>query len=95
MQKAAVVALSHHERFGGSGYPHGLAGEYTPAEGRLAAVADVFDALTTDRVYRRALPVPTAIETMKRNRGSQFDPQVLDGFLEVLPELRSIKEQWC
>ena len=82
MAMAAVIALTHHERFDGAGYPRGLAGEEIPIEGRIVAVADVFDALLSDRVYRPAFPLQEAVETMKRGRGTQFDPVILDALLE-------------
>ena len=75
---AATIALTHHERLDGSGYPQGLAGEQIPVEGRIAAVADVFDALTTDRVYRDALSPSRAFDVLQRGRGTLFDPNVLD-----------------
>jgi putative two-component system response regulator len=84
LSMAAVIALTHHERFDGAGYPRGLAGEEIPIEGRIVAVADVFDALISDRVYRPAFPVEEAVETMKRGRGTQFDPLVLDSLLESI-----------
>ncbi len=79
---AASIALTHHERFDGAGYPRGLAGEEIPIEGRIVAAADVFDALISDRAYRPAFPLEEAVETMKRGRGTQFDPVVLDALLE-------------
>lgn len=79
---AATIAWTHHERYDGSGYPRGLVGEAIPLEGRIAAVADVFDALTTDRVYRAALSVSATLELMQDGRGTQFDPFVLDLFIE-------------
>jgi putative two-component system response regulator len=81
---AASIALSHHEKWDGSGYPRGLAGEEIPVEGRIVAIADVFDALTSDRVYRRAFSVEQAVAMMREQRGSHFDPILLDAFLEVL-----------
>lgn len=89
---AAVIALTHHERFDGKGYPHGIRGEEIPIEGRIAAIADVFDALISDRVYRPAFSLIQAIEMMKEGRGSQFDPAVLDTFLTLIPELLEIKD---
>jgi putative two-component system response regulator len=82
MAMAAVIALTHHERFDGAGYPRGLAGEEIPIEGRTVAVADVFDALLSDRVYRPAFSLQEAVETVKRGRGTQFDPVILDALLE-------------
>jgi cyclic di-GMP phosphodiesterase len=84
LEVAALIALTHHERFDGSGYPRGLEGEEIPLEGRIVAVADVFDALVSDRVYRPAFPVEQAVEEMKAGRGTQFDPVVLDALFENL-----------
>jgi CheY-like chemotaxis protein len=81
---AASIALSHHEKWDGSGYPRGLSGEAIPIEGRVVAIADVFDALTSDRVYRRAFSVEKAVEMMREQRGKHFDPVLLDAFMEVL-----------
>jgi hypothetical protein len=83
---AATIALSHHEKWDGSGYPRGLKGESIPIEGRIVAIADVFDALTSDRVYRRAFPVEEAVAMMRAERGLHFDPVLLDAFLEVLAD---------
>jgi putative two-component system response regulator len=77
----AVIALRHHERWDGTGYPDGLAGEAIPIAARICAVADVFDALTADRPYRAALPVGEVLEIMREDRGKQFDPAILDVFL--------------
>jgi methanogenic corrinoid protein MtbC1 len=81
---AATIALSHQEKWDGSGYPRGLKGEAIPIEGRIVAVADVFDALTSDRVYRKAFSVDEAIGMMREQRGRHFDPVLLDAFMEVL-----------
>jgi putative two-component system response regulator len=78
---AATMALTHHERMDGSGYPRGLRGEAIPIEGRIAAVADVFDALTSDRVYQAARPIDEALEIVCDGRGALFDPDVIDAFL--------------
>ena len=88
LDMAATIALSHHEKWDGSGYPRGVAGEAIPIEGRIVAIADVFDALTSDRVYRRAFSVEEAVEMMREERGRHFDPVLLDAFLEVLGQLR-------
>jgi putative two-component system response regulator len=90
LELAATIARTHHERYDGSGYPHGLSGELIPVEGRIAAVADVFDALTSHRVYRPAFPVEKAIEIMLDGRGSHFDPELLDCFLNARSELLEI-----
>jgi methanogenic corrinoid protein MtbC1 len=84
LDMAATIALSHQEKWDGSGYPRGLAGEAIPIEGRIVAVADVFDALTSDRVYRKAFSVEDAVKMMCEERGHHFDPTVLDAFMEVL-----------
>jgi methanogenic corrinoid protein MtbC1 len=84
LDMAATIALSHQEKWDGSGYPRGLVGEEIPIEGRIVAVADVFDALTSDRVYRKAFAVEEAVKMMREERGHHFDPMVLDAFMEVL-----------
>ncbi len=84
---AATIALTHHERFDGKGYPRGLQGEAIPLEGRIVAVADVFDALTSDRVYRPAYNAEVATAMMRAGRGSQFDPLVLDAFIALGNEI--------
>lgn len=77
---AALVVRSHHERWDGKGYPDGLAGEEIPLVARVFAVADVLDALTTDRPYRPASSLAVAREMIERESGTQFDPRVVDGF---------------
>ena len=84
LDMAATIALSHQEKWDGSGYPRGLVGEAIPIEGRIVAVADVFDALTSDRVYRKAFSVEEAVQMMREQRGRHFDPVLLDAFMEVL-----------
>jgi len=88
---AAVLAWTHHERFDGSGYPRGLVGEEIPLEGRIAAVADVFDALTSDRIYRPAFNVEEAVSMMRDQRGAHFDPDVLDRFLNAMEKVEEIR----
>jgi len=73
----------HHERYDGSGYPDGLVGENIPLVARIVTVADVFDAVTSNRPYRTALPVDAARQEIVRGRGTHFDPQVADAFLMV------------
>jgi putative two-component system response regulator len=90
LQLAASVALNHHERWDGGGYPNRRLGDDIPLEARITSVADVFDALTRDRVYRAALPVETAVEVMVRDRGGLFDPQLLDLFLDHLDDVLSL-----
>jgi HD-GYP domain-containing protein (c-di-GMP phosphodiesterase class II) len=76
--------LQHHERYDGSGYPYGLAGEEISLKARILAVADTFDAMMTDRPYRKALGLATTKEELRRNAGTQFDPLVVDAFLQIL-----------
>jgi HD-GYP domain-containing protein (c-di-GMP phosphodiesterase class II)/methylmalonyl-CoA mutase cobalamin-binding subunit len=84
LELATTIALSHQEKWDGTGYPRGLTGEAIPIEGRIVAIADVFDALTSDRVYRKAFPVDEAVQMMREQRGRHFDPVLLDAFMEVL-----------
>jgi len=84
LDMAATIALSHQEKWDGTGYPRGLKGEAIPIEGRIVAVADVFDALTSDRVYRTAFSVEEGVQMMREQRGRHFDPVLLDAFMEVL-----------
>jgi putative two-component system response regulator len=91
LRSAATTALTHHERWDGGGYPRGLAHEEIPVEGRIAAVADVFDALTSDRVYRPAFPVGMAIEMMESERGRHFEPRVLDALHGTFERVESVR----
>jgi putative two-component system response regulator len=84
-----TVALRHHERYDGRGYPQGLAGEQIPLEGRIVAIADVFDALLSDRSYRPALSVDEAVAVIRKGRGTHFDPQIVDLLLGHLDEALS------
>jgi len=94
LQMAHTVALTHHEKRDGSGYPSGLKGEEIPRVGRIIAVADVFDALTSVRPYKRAWPVEEAVAFLKAQRGLHFDPQLIDLFVAHLPEILEIKARW-
>lgn len=89
LQLAATIALSHHERPDGTGYPLGLRGAEIPIEGRIAAIADVFDALTSDRVYREAFSLDEAISIMGEGRGTQFDAVLLDQFFDAMPSIKT------
>jgi putative two-component system response regulator len=86
LQMAARIALTHHEWFDGNGYPRGLAGEEIPIEGRIVAVADVFDALLSDRSYRPAMEVEEALEIIRKGSGTHFDPEVVEVLFENLDE---------
>jgi len=83
MDMAARIAMTHHEWWNGSGYPRGLAGVDIPLEGRITALADVFDALSSPRPYKPAYPVEACFEIMARNRGTQFDPRAYDAFVSA------------
>jgi putative two-component system response regulator len=87
---AAEIALTHHERVDGKGYPARLLGEQIPLAGRIVAIADVFDALTSDRPYRERLPLERALEIMRDGRGTHFDPVLLDCFIEHLDDVLEV-----
>jgi putative two-component system response regulator len=93
LMRAASIAYTHHERVDGAGYPRGLTGDQIPIEGRIGAIADVFDALTSNRVYKRAFALGKAIETMREGRGTQFDADLLDLFLGSLDAVLTIKAE--
>ncbi|MGE4295264.1 MAG: HD domain-containing phosphohydrolase [Campylobacterales bacterium] len=93
-QMAAIVAYEHHERYDGKGYPCGLAGEAIHPFGRITALADVFDALLSDRVYKEAWPVERVVEYIQAEAGGQFDPALCALFVEHLPRFLEIKEAY-
>jgi putative two-component system response regulator len=90
LRVAAEIAYGHHERWDGKGYPQGIAGTEIPLSARLMALADVYDALISRRIYKPALPHTTAVEIIRAGRGSHFDPEVLDIFLELAGEFHAI-----
>ena len=94
MRCAREIALTHHEKWDGSGYPSGLTGDAIPLMGRIAALADVFDALTSERPYKKAWTIEAAVDLIKENRGTHFDPGLVDVFLIQLPEVLKIREQF-
>lgn len=91
MRMARTVALTHHERWDGSGYPQGLRAEAIPLEGRIVSIVDVFDALTSERPYKHAWKVAEAIEFMTTQSESAFDPQLLKTFFGLMPEIGDIR----
>jgi putative two-component system response regulator len=95
LQLAEVIALTHHERFDGGGYPRGLAGNDIPLPGRVVALADVFDALTSKRVYKPAYPLQESLETVRQEQGSHFDPDVVAAFLGALDEIMSARAMYA
>ena len=94
LQCAATLALAHHEKFDGSGYPQGLSGDSIPLYGRIVAVADVFDALTSERPYKKAWALDDAVDFLKTNAGSHFDPACVDGFLAAWPQALEIRNRY-
>ncbi|MDO9631802.1 MAG: response regulator [Humidesulfovibrio sp.] len=89
-----ILALLHHERWDGKGYPFGLSGETIPLEARVVAVVDVFDALSSDRPYKQAFPEEVCHQIIREGAGTQFDPQVVDAFLNHTAEIWAIRERW-
>ncbi|SFD49420.1 response regulator [Pseudoalteromonas denitrificans] len=95
LQTSRIIALTHHEKWDGSGYPSNLKGEEIPIAGRIIAIADVFDALTTQRPYKKAWTVEDAIKEIDNGSGTHFDPNLIPIFHEVLPSILDIKELYA
>lgn len=95
LRMAQTVAATHHERWDGGGYPRGLAGEEIPLAGRIVAVADVYDALTSERSYKRSCSSTAAVEMMQPDCGRHFDPRVFAAFLESLPEIENLRSSYA
>jgi putative two-component system response regulator len=94
LRLASEIALSHHEKWDGTGYPNGLSGKEIPQSGRIVAVADVFDALTSSRPYKNAWSIENSVAYICENSGSHFDPEVVEQFKKSLPELLRIRNQY-
>lgn len=94
LQMGEMIALNHHEKWDGSGYPFGHKGEAIPLVARIVALADVFDALTTKRCYKPAFPVDDALDIIKKGRGTHFDPEVVRAFLGILEEVLEIRDRF-
>lgn len=94
LRAGAIMALEHHEKWDGTGYPNGKAGEEIHIFGRLTAIADVFDALGSDRVYKKAWPVERVVEHMQAESGSHFDPRGIELFMENLTEIISVRDRY-
>lgn len=92
---AARIALSHHEKWDGTGYPLRLKAEAIPIEARIVAVCDVFDALTSDRPYKRAWTIDDALAFLQREAGSHFDPTLTAAFIRSADHIRKVYERWC
>ncbi|MEJ2718448.1 MAG: response regulator [Deltaproteobacteria bacterium] len=93
LKMAAQIALSHHEKWDGSGYPKGLAGSAIPESARIVGIVDAYDALVHDRVYRPALPEEKAVLILAEGGGTHFDPELLERFIRLLPAMRRIRER--
>ena len=91
LQTAAIIALTHHERWDGTGYPQGLKETDIPLFGRMVAVADVFDALTSERPYKKAWTMAEAVEEIMRCSEAHFDPKIVESFKRKIPELREVQ----
>jgi putative two-component system response regulator len=90
LAQAQIIAGTHHERWDGSGYPRGLAGENIPLEGRFMALADVFECLISERTYKKPFPQGEALRIIKEGKGSQFDPRISDAFIAASRHMRGI-----
>jgi putative two-component system response regulator len=95
LNMATEIALCHHEKWDGSGYPRGLKGEEIPLEARIVAIADVFDALTSTRPYKKAWSVEDALAEIANSAGSHFDPELAQRFLAITPRLLPVMEQYA
>lgn len=91
LQVAKSVSLTHHEKWDGTGYPRGLAGEDIPIEGRICAIADVFDALTSKRPYKEAWTIDETVDFLKSQKGKHFEPRLVDLMIEILPRVLEIR----
>jgi putative two-component system response regulator len=91
VRMGAMIALTHHEKWDGSGYPNGLKGRQIPLAGRIVALADVFDALTSKRTYKEPFPVQESNRIIEEGQGTHFDPEVVDAFFAVQAEILQIK----
>jgi response regulator RpfG family c-di-GMP phosphodiesterase len=94
LQIAAEIARGHHEKWDGSGYPQGLSGEDIPVHCRIVAVADVFDALTSERPYKKAWSLESALAHLEQGRGTHFDPKVVDAFVQGWDEVVAIRQRF-
>jgi len=91
---AREIALYHHEKYDGSGYPAGLAGADIPIAARIVALSDVFDALTSERPYKKAWPVEEAVAEIKQSSGQHFDPELVHAFEKTLPDILDVRVQY-
>ena len=94
LQAGEVIAQAHHEKYNGKGYPNGLKGEDIPLYGRIVAIADVFDALTSKRPYKEAWSFEKALNLLIEEKGEHFDPKIVDLFIENIVEVQTIYEKF-
>ncbi len=94
LSTARLITITHHEKWNGAGYPKGLSAEEIHKYGRIVAIADVFDALTSKRPYKEALPFEKAVDEIKRSSGTHFDPSYADAFLNSIPQITNIYDQY-
>jgi len=95
LKTAREIALTHHEKYNGKGYPNGLKGKEIPLMGRITAIADVFDALTTERPYKKAWTIEDALNLIKNEAGEHFDPELVEKFLQVTPDILKLKDKYA
>jgi putative two-component system response regulator len=89
-----IIALTHHEKWDGTGYPQGLKGSKIPIAGRITALADVFDALNSKRPYKKPFPLEKSFQIIKEGQGNHFDPATVDAFFEIQDEILQIKNRY-
>ena len=94
LQLAATIALTHHERFDGTGYPYGSHGKDIPVAGRIVAICDVFDALLSQRPYKEAWPLDRTLDTISKGRGAHFDPEIVDAFLSIMSQILTLRREY-
>jgi len=93
LRAAAIIAYQHHEKWDGNGYPRGLRSDEIHLYGRIVALVDVFDAMTSDRVYRKGMPLKKVLDMLRQSRGTHFDPRLLDLFMNNLEKFVAIHEK--
>jgi len=94
LKTASIISMEHHEKWDGSGYPRGLKGKEIHLYGRITAIADVFDALGHDRVYKKAWPLEKILDLFKEGQGKHFDPELIDLFMDNLDDFLAIKKSF-
>ena len=95
LRNASIIAYEHHEKWDGTGYPNGLKGEEIHIYSRITAVADVFDALGSDRVYKKAWSDEKVFQLLKDEKGKHFEPKIIDVFFQNLDKILEIRSQFC